>query len=88
MPATSLAHAAQAASAGLPVLFIDTCALLELVRFAERPRSTLADDLVAIERVRSAQTSTPPRLIIATSVLVHEEYVENDSRSSGRRVIT
>lgn len=77
MPAVTLAQAVQAVAGGLPVLFVDTCALLEVVRFAERERTSLAADLAAASRVLAAQTAGTAGLVMVTSEIVQTEWQDN-----------
>lgn len=78
MPIVSLAQAVLAAGAGGRLLFIDTCALLEIVRFAERKRAALASEVSAASRTLVAQTGSPQRLVVLTAEIVRTEWSENE----------
>lgn len=78
MAVVSLADAVQAATPGLPILFVDTCSLLEILRFGKRARNNLQSDLGAATRARGRQTAAPPSLLVVTSDLVGVEWARNE----------
>ncbi|MGA2451352.1 MAG: hypothetical protein ABTD50_22060 [Polyangiaceae bacterium] len=77
MAVAPVAQAARTAAGGIPILFLDTCALLEIIRFAQRPRPRLQADIEAASGARAAQSATLPRLLVVTAELVRDEWLRN-----------
>lgn len=66
------------AVATVPTLFLDTCALLEIIRFAQRPRAQLSLDVEAAWRLLSLHLNAPSALALVTSDVVAREWGDNE----------
>lgn len=78
MPVVSPVAVASAAATGLPILFLDTCALLEVLRFAQRPRKNLPQDIASVQRIAALSVGPSPGVVLVASSLLSREWCENE----------
>ena len=64
--------------AGIPLLFPDTCALLDIVRLPIRQDpSTIRRELSAASQIAHAALESPPRLIVVVAPPIDQEWAKN-----------
>jgi hypothetical protein len=73
----SASVAAATARPAVPILFLDTCSVLEPLRFVSRPRPNLVAEVEAVQRALTAASSTPTQLHLVGAEVMHEEFVRN-----------
>lgn len=77
MPIVQLDKTASSIPNGASILFVDTCALLEIVRLAKSDRASPTGHLDAILRVRQAQATPSARLAIVSGTILQQEWNDN-----------